>query len=208
MKNFLIKFPGDQKLKNNYIKEYLNQHDNVIKQLKLESLESVKKIILQAISQKKNIFTAGNGGSASIANHLMCDYLKSIKINTRGASKPKVYSLCNSIELITAISNDDNYNKIFSFQLESLANKNDVVIIFSCSGSSKNIKNLLNSAKRMKCKTILFSGFKKSKTSTDHLNINLNCNNYGICEDVFSSLMHAIMQSIVYSKSKNKKILV
>ena len=53
MKKNLIKFPDDQKLKNNYIKEYLNQHDNVIKQLKLESLESVKKNNFTSYKSKK-----------------------------------------------------------------------------------------------------------------------------------------------------------
>ena len=40
-------------------------------------------------------------------------------------------SLVSNLELITAISNDINYDKIFSYQIESLANNNDLLIMIT-----------------------------------------------------------------------------
>lgn len=52
------------------------------------------------------------------------------------------------MELITAISNDIKFEDIFSFQLENLANSKDVLILFSCSGKSKNIINAAKYSKK------------------------------------------------------------
>ena len=49
--------------------------------------------------------------------------------------------LVNSVDLITALSNDIGYEEIFSEQLENYSEKSDVLIIISCSGASKNIIN-------------------------------------------------------------------
>ena len=78
------------------------------------------------IKSNKNIFICGNGGSAAIANHYVADYLKLLRTHTK--LKPKFISLVSNLELITAISNDINYDKIFSYQIESLANNNDLLI--------------------------------------------------------------------------------
>ncbi len=50
------------------------------------------------------MFSCGNGGSASIANHMQCDHVKGIRTAT-GLS-PQVLSLSTNVELLTAIAND------------------------------------------------------------------------------------------------------
>ena len=86
----------------------------------------------------------------------MCDYLKFLRQNSN--LKPKVIRLSSNIETITAISNDMSYEKIFKYQAD-LFEKNDLLIIISSSGNSKNIKEVLKFAKKRR-KTIGFSGFK------------------------------------------------
>jgi phosphoheptose isomerase len=157
---------------------------------------------------KKNIYVAGNGGSAAIANHFLCDFNKGIKISSKKILKPKIISLCNSIEIMTAISNDIGYDKVFSFQLENYAKAEDCLICISSSGQSKNIIEAINFAKKKRVTIILFQGFGKlnKKIKPDYC-INLNYKNYGITEDVFQSLMHSISQNIRFSYTKNKEIL-
>ena len=52
------------------------------------------------------------------------------------------------MSLITAISNDISYDKIFTEQIENFYDKGDCVIIFSCSGTSKNIVEICKYAKK------------------------------------------------------------
>ena len=101
-------------------------------------LSSITNLIKKKIKDKKKIFVCGNGGSASISNHFLCDFNKGIKKTSKLKLTPKVISLSNSIETILATANDHHFNYVFD-QLENLANKDDLVITFSCSGSSKNI---------------------------------------------------------------------
>ena len=178
----------------NYLINYKRSQFELIRQIDIKKYNSMISLIEKTIKLKKNIFVCGNGGSASTANHLVCDVFKRVSQNTR--LKPKVISLVNNMELITAISNDMKYDKIFSFQYESLRNTGDLIIIFSVSGNSKNLVELAKIAKK-KNKIISFTGKnagKVKKLSTE--NININSNNYGIVEDVHLSLMHSISQII------------
>ena len=148
---------------------------------------------IKKISKKNKIYCAGNGGSASIANHFVCDLVK----GNNYKKKFNLISLSNNIEIITAISNDINYEKIFSFQLSKYASKGDLFISISSSGNSKNIINGIKEAKKLKMKTISFTGFDggESKILSD-FNINIDSNNYGIIEDSHSFIMHTICQML------------
>ena len=177
-----------------YLINYKRNEFDLVRQISKKKFNLSIQLIEKAIKLKKNIFVCGNGGSASTANHLSCDVFKRISQNTR--LKPKVISLVNNMELITAISNDIKYEKIFSFQYESLRNSGDLIIIFSVSGNSKNLIELARSAAK-KNKIISFTGKnggRVKKLST--INININSTNYGIVEDIHLSLMHSISQII------------
>ena len=186
----------------NYLINYKRSQFELIRQVDIKKYNSIISLIEKAIKLKKNIFVCGNGGSASTANHLVCDVFKRVSQNTR--LKPKVISLVNNMELITAISNDIKYDKIFSFQYESLRNTGDLIIIFSVSGNSKNLVELARNASKRN-KIISFTGKnggKVKKLST--INININSTNYGIVEDIHLSLMHSISQTIRINNLKNK----
>jgi phosphoheptose isomerase len=194
------------KKKNSFIRNYFDTLDKIYKKIDYAEILVITEILLEKIKKKKNIYVAGNGGSASIANHLLCDFNKGIKISSSNKIKPKIISLTSSIETITAISNDISYEKIFSFQLENYYKKDDCLICFSSSGQSKNIINVINFAKKNKVTTILFQGFGKlNKGINPDYFVNLNYKNYGITEDIFQSIMHAISQHIrLKFKSKNE----
>jgi D-sedoheptulose 7-phosphate isomerase len=191
-----------------FIKNYFETIKNVTDNIDENQLQLIINILIQKIKNRNNIFVAGNGGSSSVANHLFCDFNKGIKISSKSKMIPKVISLSNSIEIITAISNDINYDKIFSFQLENYYKKGDCLICFSSSGQSKNIINVINFASKNKIKTILFQGFGKlnKKINPDYY-INLKYKNYGITEDIFQSMMHIISQNIRSNYIKNEEIL-
>ena len=181
--------------------DYINTLNKVFKSIDLKALNSVTSLIEKKIKSNKNIFVCGNGGSAAIANHYLADYTKFLSTNTQ--LKPKINSLLN-VELLTAISNDINFNQIFSYQLEKYANKDDLLILISSSGNSKNLKNALKTAKKKKIKIVSFVGFNggfvgKNSTLTIHNKIN----NYGISEDLAHILMHIIAQFIRQKNLRN-----
>ena len=165
------------------------------------NLDRAAKLIEKTILAKRTIFVCGNGGSSAIANHYVCDYIKSLSSNTN--LKPRLLSLNSNSELISAISNDISYDKIFSYQMESYSQSGDLLVLISSSGESKNIRDVIKFSKRKKIKTIGFSGFEGGylKKNSD-ISIHVNINNYGITEDIFQIYMHIIMQ---YLRQKNIK---
>ena len=196
------------------MKNLQNYKSSLIKasqNIDISLVNKIEKIIFNKITQGKQIFTCGNGGAASVSNHFLCDFNKGIKISSKNKLKPKVISLSNDIENILAISNDLKFNEIFSFQLDNYCKPGDLLITFSCSGSSKNILKVIKYAKSKKLKTISFTGFasKKIKKITD-INFDVNVKNYGVSEDIFQSLMHMISQSIRlrFISRKNKKFIL
>lgn len=181
----------------NFFEDYIKETHKVYNNLDLKLLEKITLIIQKKIQFNKSIFVCGNGGSAAVANHFLCDLNKGIKNSSNKLFNPKVVSLTNSVEMITAIANDEKFEKVFSRQLENYAKNDDLLIVFSCSGKSKNILDVLNFAKKKRLDVIKFFGFtNKNSLKKNEITLSLSSNNYGISEDVFQALMHMISQKI------------
>lgn len=150
--------------------------------------------ILEACYDRgKQVFSCGNGGSAAISNHLVCDHLKGIRTGSK--LSPKVISLSQNVELLTAISNDIGYGEVFKFQLESLATPGDVVFLISASGNSANIVRAARWAKENDLHTIGLVGFGGGELARlADVSVHVASENYGIVEDVHQGIMHMIAQ--------------
>ena len=193
-------------MKNNikyFLENYLKNLTNSILKSNIQNIERAAMEIKKVSERKNTIYVCGNGGSAAISNHYVCDYLKFLRQHSK--LKPKVISLSSSIETITAIGNDFNYDQIFKYQAESLFEKNDLLIIISSSGNSKNIKEVLKYAKKKNIKIVGFSGFDGGylKKNCD-ISIHINAKNYGISEDAHHSLMHIQLQYLIYLFKKKR----
>ena len=189
---------------NTFFKKYTNNLNNAVTNINIKNLNLASKLILDVIKKGKTIYVCGNGGSAAIANHYICDFLKYFR--QRSKFSPKIVSLSNSIETITAIANDMNYKYIFKYQLESLYKKGDILLIVSSSGNSENVKEVLKFANKKKIKTIGFSGFKGGYLNKNsNISLHVKAMNYGISEDSHHVLMHIILQYLIEGV-KNKKL--
>ena len=187
----------------NFLKNYVNNVSSSILESNIENINEAAKEIINTIKRKGTIFVCGNGGSAAIANHYVVDFIKFFKEKTN--YKPKIISLSNSIETITAIANDLDYKKVFSYQAENLCVKKDLILIISSSGNSKNIVEIVKHAKKRKIKTLGFSGFKGGylRENSD-ISVHIHAENYGISEDAHHILMHALLQYLIkYFGKKN-----
>jgi len=155
-------------------------------------------LLAERAAARRTIFSCGNGGSAAIANHLVCDCLKGIRTGT--ALKPKVQSLSATIELMTAIVNDIGPDEMFSFQLESLGEPGDVLIAISSSGASPNIIRALQWAKDNGLSTIAMTGFSGGEAAKlADISLHVPMENYGVIEDMHQSFMHILAQYLRHS---------
>lgn len=193
-----------------FYKKYLQTLVDVASNVDIKNLDRAVKLIFATIKKKNFIYVCGNGGSAAIANHYICDFFKQLSKHTN--LKAKIRSLNADNYLISAISNDISYDQIFKIQAERYIGKNDILILISSSGNSKNIKEVLKFCKNKKIKTIGFSNFNGGFLRKNcNISIHSNINNYGIGEDINHILMHMIMQYIALRNLKSiskKKIIL
>lgn len=156
-------------------------------------------ILLDAYTRGATVFSCGNGGSASIANHLQCDHTKNIGQSTDLC--PRVMSLSGNVEVLTAIANDHAYADVFAHQLRSQSRPGDVLVAVSSSGRSANIVTALTWARDHGLETISLTGFGGGEASTlADVSVHVNCTNYGVIEDLHQAIMHALAQHIRQSR--------
>ena len=191
-----------------FFANYLLTLSNTVGKINLDNLYKAANLITKTIKKNKFIYICGNGGSAAIADHYMCDYFKGLSKYTN--LKAKIKSLNSDSYLISAISNDISYDQIFKLQAERYMNKEDILILISSSGNSKNIKEVLRFCNKNKLRTIGFSNFSGGYLAK-HANISIHSkiDNYGIGEDINHILMHLLMQFIAKSNlNTNKKKII
>ncbi len=198
------KFPINKTLKSKkFYLQYITEKNILLKNIDFKELDKIINEIKKCIKNNNVIYSCGNGGSSSLSDHLTCDFIK--QTNNKTNFKLKSISLTSNFSLISAISNDISFDEIFSFQIEKLCVKNDVLILFSVSGNSKNLINAVKIANKKKMKTISFTGFDGGKLSKiSNYNINFPMANYGIVEDCHVTMMHYISQFLRNTKIKSK----
>jgi D-sedoheptulose 7-phosphate isomerase/D-glycero-D-manno-heptose 1,7-bisphosphate phosphatase len=194
------KFPSSPFMSaSSYLGGYLDQSARAARSIKPVDLDRAAAILLGAYKNGAIVFSCGNGGSASIANHLQCDHVKGVRRETD--LSPRVVSLNSNIELLTAIANDIAYEDVFAFQLQSQSRPGDVLVAISSSGRSPNIVRALAWARDHDLHTIALTGFNGGDArAVAEVAVHVDCNNYGIVEDLHQAVMHALAQYIRQSR--------
>jgi len=182
-----------------YFAGYADETSRAARSIAPAALDRAAAILLEAYTRDAAVFVCGNGGSASIANHLQCDHVKGVRTATD--LTPRVVSLSANIELITAIANDMAYENVFTYQLESQSRPGDVLIAVSSSGKSPNIVRALTWARDHDLRTIALTGFDGGGAKTlAEATVHVDCTNYGIVEDLHQAIMHGLAQYIRQSR--------
>jgi histidinol-phosphate phosphatase family protein len=156
-------------------------------------------LLNDAHNRNASVFSCGNGGSASIANHLQCDHVKGVGQGTD--LRTRVFSLSTNVELFSAIANDNGYEHVFEHQLASVARTGDLLIAVSSSGRSPNILRALEWAAEHGMRTIALTGFTggRSRELAD-VSIHVDSANYGVVEDAHQACMHLLAQYVRQSR--------
>lgn len=132
---------------------------------------------------QKTIFFIGNGASSAMASHMSADMSKN------GDTKSMTFS---DFSLLTAVSNDINYEHSYAVPLKRFSTEGDMLITISSSGNSPNIIKAIEIAKEKKLKVVTLSGMKKDNKSRKYgdLNFYIPLNEYGLVEAAHQALLH------------------
>lgn len=129
------------KFLNNIIMDNLNEAQTVLNDFKsndecLKNLLSLSKKGIRTIEGGGKIILCGNGGSFADAQHICAELVSRFKFD-----RIALPSIClgTNASVISAISNDYGYKKVFERELSALATAKDMVVAISTSGNSENI---------------------------------------------------------------------
>jgi len=146
-------------MRKNFIKEKFQSELRETIEVKKKLIDQLDKIqesiglIVKNIKNGGKILICGNGGSAADAQHLAAEFLVRLHPNKNRPPIPAL-SLALDTSTITACGNDYNFNMLFKRNFEAIAKENDILIVISTSGKSKNIINVLKESKKKKIKSI------------------------------------------------------
>jgi D-sedoheptulose 7-phosphate isomerase len=149
-----------------FISDYLTEMKTVAEKISQEDIDEVVELLYDTWRQDRRVFICGNGGSAGTATHFACDLAKTTIVDSK--RRFKAICLNDNAPLISALTNDNGFDNLYTEQLENLYQPGDVLICISVHGGAGRDKaglwsqNLLKAMKYVEDnggKTVGFSGF-------------------------------------------------
>jgi D-sedoheptulose 7-phosphate isomerase len=176
-----------------FVDDYYKRFVEALEGFDRDSLDGICQTLERVRDAGGTVWVAGNGGSAAIADHTVCDTTKGTHVD--GARPIHSVSLSANGPMLTALANDMSYEDVFRQQLVYYLGPDDAVLLVSSSGNSPNVVAACRYAKEQGVPTIAFVGFEGGalKELADHV-VWIPVNNYGIAEDTHQSLMHVLTQ--------------
>lgn len=144
----------------------IDQHLSVIELLRSQCLDRIyecSEIIAETLRNGSKILLCGNGGSAADAQHIAAEFVG--RYETERSALPAI-ALTTDTSALTALSNDYDFKRIFSRQVEALAKPGDCLIAISTSGESENVIAAVMSARNIGCRVIGMTGARGKKLAS------------------------------------------
>jgi|TARA_B100001175_G_scaffold317369_1_gene333998 D-sedoheptulose 7-phosphate isomerase len=155
------------------------------------------KVVGLSINSLKNggsIYIAGNGGSASQADHFAGELVGRFFIEGKSL---KVYSLSSNTTVITCIANDFSYDEVFSQQLSGQLEENDIFIGLSTSGTSENIIRAIELCNSNGNNSILITGNTDNAIPSDkNITFKVPSQDTPTIQEIHIIILHSLAEEI------------
>jgi D-sedoheptulose 7-phosphate isomerase len=118
-------------------------------------------------------------------------------------------SLSDNVSWLTALANDEGYDRVFSGQLENFARPGDVLIVLSASGNSPNLIEAVNLARRRGVRTVGFLGFDGGALKgqvDDYIWLSTEKGAYGLVESGHSLLCHILTACLMQPRPTQREV--
>ena len=149
--------------------------------------------MIRCLANGGKILSCGNGGSAGDAQHFAAELVNRFEVERRGLA---AIALTTDSSNLTSIANDRSYDKVFSRQLEALANRGDVLLAITTSGNSSNIETAINTAKELGAPVILLTGCDGGRAATllhaDDVELRVPDTSTARIQEIHILLVHAL----------------
>ena len=161
-KNSEPKNSGNGNTTTETLRQHISVFENIL-QNEIENIENCAELILETFQNGGKVLICGNGGSAADSQHIAAEFVG--RFETERIALPAI-ALTTDTSALTALANDYDFKRIFSRQVEALANKGDCLIAISTSGNSPNVISAVMTARNKGCKIIGMTGANGKKLAS------------------------------------------
>lgn len=179
-----------------FVIDRIRRSRDVIASLEQQSgqIASMLEAVLGALTQGNRVYSCGNGGSAAEAMHLTEELIGRYRIE-----RSAIPAVCLNADAtaLTCIANDFGFEQVFSRQLEALISRGDLLVAFSTSGASENVRRALAKAqaKGGVCIGLLGKGGGVCRTVCDH-SIVVDSEDTEHIQEAHQVLVHLILEVV------------
>lgn len=179
-------------------RHYLEGFTRLLEHVDLAAVERAVDLLRDARDRGSTVYIAGNGGSAATATHMVNDLGKATK---RSGRRPmRVLCLSDNVSWLTALANDEGYERAFSGQMENFATAGDVLFVISASGKSPNLLDAVKLARHRGMHTLALLGFDGGELKNmvdEHVLIETELGAYGPVESAHSVVCDMVTTCLI-----------
>jgi len=169
-----------------FFKDYNKSIYELLSKFDVSQIDQSVELILECKKNNGKVYVVGNGGSSSIASHVSVDFAKVANVSS---------DTFNNANLITCFANDYGHDNWVKEAIRAYTNQNDMLILISSSGTSKNIVNAAQYCKDNNIPLITLSGFDNDNplTQLGNVNIYVPSNKYNFIEMAHNIILVSIV---------------
>lgn len=165
--------------------------------------------VIHSTRGRGQILIAGNGGSATTAEHLSHNLNWDVSVDAPRGSKLSARCLSSETAELTARGNDRHQAYSIATMIDNHGKEGDVFIGISASGNSDNIVKALKRAKENGLTTIFIGKSKSSAEGIADINVTIGSDDQQVIEDVSQNVAHMMVRALsVKSRGLHQKALL
>lgn len=160
--------------------------------------QAAEKLVQTLVADGK-VLICGNGGSAADAQHFAAEMVGRFERERPGLA---AVALTTDTSALTAISNDYDYDLIFSKQVHALGRSGDILVAISTSGNSANVIAAIHAAHDRGMSVIAFTGKDGGQMGEmlagDDVNLCVPVQRTCRIQEVHITMIHALCDAVDY----------
>jgi D-sedoheptulose 7-phosphate isomerase len=179
------------------IEEIFSEHCTVAAQAARELPAVLGQVVSAAydcVRAGNTVLACGNGGSAADAQHLVAELVGRYRDERRALA---AVALTADTAILTAVSNDYGYERVFARQVEALAKPGDLLFAISTSGNSPNVVSAARTARERGCKVVAMTGARGGEVAA-HADFLIRAPSTVVAriQEIHTLCIHIIMESL------------
>jgi len=164
---------------------------NAIQSIDLAKVDHVIQLFNAARAHGRRIFVCGDGGSDSMASHLLCDLVK--EANYNHPSPFRILALTDQLPKLGRMQGGLEKDRVFVEQLKNFAEPEDIVMGICVSGNAPKVVNAIEYAAWIGCRTIGVTGADGGRVAQlAEVNVQIPVTHLGSIEDAHVIVCHMI----------------